>query len=765
MRKLLALKELDQKQQEFYKKYEHDSNFLRLLELKTYYEIPHTIDYFRLAEKEVGEKKMTAFFRGKIAEKEEANKEAGKIRNCFTIENNWSHLLFPVNQKHLTTPEDIKTIDKLCKTLAKNEDDSCKILVSFFKNLVKAKQDIKLNKIDKNHSLEDYLKKIPDNWYAEPWYYTYVQYFGTGKNGKGDFATLKKQLDYLEEIDIKNIYILPHYQSPNGDAGYDISDYKPSKDFGGDKKFEKFITEATKRGFKVATDLVFNHSSAEHKWFEKALKGESKYFDYYLKCPSTWKTLDIKEVINDENGDFFLYLPEKDEYGQDVISKRILIFPDVDKTLWLKKKVKNLEKEVLFYREFYPFQVDLDLQNPGVMDELFKFLGKEISMGVLGKRTDAIAHWIKKPGTDAKDLPETYALQMLIKQFLKHLSDKAIILPEVVTTSLKLKEYAGEKTTINNKVTTTGGDALFDFQLQQILREMVYLQDTTPFWTQAHKRGKEGTNTSVPLLPIEHHDETYMGFIQNLEKMREYITSPIENPRGIIYKNGMSAGARYASCLDNNKKRIAAAFFCLYIMPAVPVIYYGSDIGAANRYDQMQKRQKEQFETLKNLLGEEYAGEGKPITFEKCKDPRELQRGSITKKEFQKALKENYPALEVIKKMNILRKNYSALSSYNFCDVYTGHHSILGMIKYPGEPKSKAPLLFAFANLSAQELTAKVPLEILRTRAKINDANFEKLISSENINIYRQEENINISLPPFGFTLLKEMPYAEPYCG
>ncbi len=754
MQYIKLLKDLDEKQSAFFEKYKNDANFLKLLEAKAYYEIPHTIDYFRLIEYEISEDKMTEFFTKTIDYKQTIIKEAEKIRNCFTTENKWSHKLFPVNQKHLTTPEDLKTINYLCRKLAKTEDDACEILVSFFNHLVKSKQVIECNKIDGENTLESYLEKIPDNWYSEPWYYTYVQYFGTDSNGIGTFETLKYQLDYLEEIGIKNIYILPHYQSPNGDAGYDISDYKPSKDLGGEEKFKEFITEATKRGFKVATDLVFNHTSAEHKWFIKALNGESKYFDYYLKCPESWKNLDINEIIKDENGDLFLYLPEKDENGIDVVSKRILIFPDVDRTLWLKKHVKNLEKDVLFYREFYPFQVDLDLQNPQVMDELFKFLGEEISMGVLGKRTDAIAHWIKKPGTDAKDLPETYALQMLIKQFLKHLSSKIIILPEVVTTSLKLKGYAGEETVIIGQKTTTGGDALFDFQLQQMLREMIYFEDTTPFWTQVHQRGQEGLNTSVPLLPIEHHDETYMGFIQNIEKMRKYITSPEGHPRGIIYKNGMSGGCRYASCLNEDERRIAVAFFCQYMMPATPVIYYGSEIGATNRYEQMIKRQKEQFFTLEKLLGKDYVGFGKAITYDKCEDPRELQRGPITSQDFKKALYTNYSALNLIKTLNKLRKQYSALRSYNFCDIQTGHSAILGILKFPENTCEKEKTILAIANISSETLSSNISLEVLNKKIPKKDKKYIELFNMGENRLLKQEDYLTIIMKPYGSLLL-----------
>lgn len=355
LEKFLTSPDSDKDRLFFFEKYEKDENFIKILQPKTYNKIADTIDYLMLIEEETSEKKgfsehekehflpveMFKVFKKIISDKEKASKHAREIKTCFKKKNNRTDKLFPVNKKPLTSPEDIKIIENLCKTLAEDDVSADEIFVAFFENLIKARKAI-VSKIEgEKHSAEHYIEKLPDNWYSEPWYYTYVQYFGTKKNGKGDFVTLKKQLDYLEELDIKNIYILPHYQSPNGDAGYDVSDYKPSKEFGGEKKFKEFMLEATKRGFRVATDLVFNHTSTEHKWFLSALNGESKYFDYYLKCPIHWDKLDIKETLKDENGDLFLYLKEKDKNGEPAVSKRILIFPDVDKTLWLKKKIKK----------------------------------------------------------------------------------------------------------------------------------------------------------------------------------------------------------------------------------------------------------------------------------------------------------------------------------------------------------------------------------------------------------------------------------------
>lgn len=784
---LLNTGDLDELQKTTLKKYKDNNDFQKLLMLKDFHEIPFMLDYYRLVELRFEKLKaqrknrenltafsefllkdtqvlMGLFFNKKVKENEENSLQLGEILNSFDENNLWSKKLQLNTQKPLTTKQDIQTIYSLCQNLAKTPQDADKIFVSFFSYLVKAKEKMKQTIIDQGISLEEKLENLPDNWYKEPWYYLYVQYFGVDDDQQGTFLTLKKQLDYLENLGIYNIYILPHYESPQGDAGYDISAYTPSKQLGGFDQYQQFLQEAINRGFRVATDLVFNHTSVEHKWFKRAVNGHPRYFNYYLKCPASWEFIDLKDILKDEQGDLFLYLKEKNKFAEEVISKRILIFPDVDKTLWLSKKVELLSKNVLFYREFYPFQVDLDLQNPEVIDELFRLLVQELSSGITGKRTDAIAHWVKQPGTQAKNLAPTYALQKLIKLFIVHVSSKAIILPEVVTSTEELKKYAGEPVIINNKKTTSSGDALLDFQLQGMLREMIYFQKTTPFWNKiVIEANRDPNNTSVHLLPIEHHDETYMGFIDEIEAMREYITGKnIPGPeykinRGIIYKNGMSAGARYANCLNNNTIRITNAFFCLYMMPATPVIYYGTEIGEENNYIQMEKRKFEQFETFQKLLGK-----SNPITLEECEDPRELQRGPISEKKFQQAIDNKFPAIKVIKHLNQLRKNYSAFGSYIYDNLNPGNLDIgvLAMVKYP-ENKSQKPLI-AISNLTECKKEISYHVDFLKEKLKINQMKILKSIfslKSYGLNdirvnepeeyIYENDYHFHISLNPY----------------
>lgn len=729
---LIAEEELDAEQISLYHRYADQPDFQQILGAYFYYELPQVLDYFRLQEARLGD--LKPLFSQQIEAWSRDREEANALRAAFQEGGDASH-----PYQSLSTPDDLKRIDTLCRELARRPRDADAILLAFFRFLAQARQQIQQPTLPDGRSLAEAMQEVPADWYQAPWYYLYVSYFGTDQEGQGDFDQLREMLNYLDALGIKNLYILPHYETPNGDAGYDISAYEPAERYGGQAAFQRFMEEAISRGFRVATDLVFNHCSVEHAWFQQALAGDPQYFNYFLKCPAHWDQLSIPDILRDEAGDLYLYLPEKDETGKPVISKRILIFPDVDQTLWLKQKVEGLGKEVLFYREFYPFQVDMDIQEPKVVEGLFRFLADELSIGILGKRTDAIAHWVKQPGTDAKNLPQTYALQKLIKQFLKHINPRSIILPEVVTTSKLLKGYAGESTYINGTLTTSGGDALLDFQLQGMLREMLYFQKTTPFWTQVYQLGTTATNTSVSLVPIEHHDETYMGFIQELEAMRHYLSGTYtyldenqeyqEARRGIIYKNGMSAGARYADALNRDVRRIANAFFCLYLMPGTPVVYYGTEIGATNQWDQMERRQAEQYQTLLQLLGSDRVGPQGAIQYEDCQDPRELQRGPLPADTYYEALKNNYPAIELISQLNFLRKRHTALRSHQLVPIDTFDERLLGMLRFPEGPEGEGnyPLL-AISNLCEQALQARLPFHQIQNQLACTRLRFvEKL--------------------------------------
>jgi maltose alpha-D-glucosyltransferase / alpha-amylase len=568
--------------------------------------------------------------------------------------------------KGLTTQEDVRNVRDICRAVNAEAWDS--IFSAFYKSVVAAVAARPAHLRARDEAL-------PENWFHEPWYHVYVQYTGTsGPTEQADFDNLIAMIPYFLELGFRNLCLLPHYESPMGDGGYDISEYSARKDLGGPEACARFMNAASQAGIRVATDAVFNHTSTEHKWFQAALTGQEKYIAYYVQRNGREK---IEEW--DRDGDVICRYRDPDG----TISERVCIFPDLDRThgLWAEINGKTYQ----FYREFYPFQVDLNLQNPDVLEELFAIIGADLNEGVLGKRFDAVAHWIKKPGTSSEGLPEAHALQALLKAYIKHVNPRAIVIPEVVRSLDTVAEYAGSESVINGIKCSSQGDALLSFDMQASLREMTYFQTVAPFWLRVFRTPRLPCSC-VWLNLLEHHDETYLGFFA--PEVRHWIRDYITSHHGVVYKNGMSAGSRFADCLDKNPARIATALFSLYMTPGVPLVYAGVEIGLGHNAAHAKRAASESRDKFQKL--------GVYASAEACYDPRELQRGPIPLSLYKNALAEKYLPLRTVQRLNELRRTRAALSSVEIHPLDSGDIGVLCLTRqWEGEKT-----LLCIANLT-----------------------------------------------------------------
>ena len=596
--------------------------------------------------------------------------------------------------------------------------------------------------------VREYLDGLPADWYREPFYYAYVQFFGPEKReSRGTFRSLTKMLPYLTYLGIRNLYLLPHYESPRWDQGYDVSDYLPAENLGGAGQYETFMEAVRKEGFRVVTDAVFNHTSIEHTWFRKALEGEKKYIGYYLRADG-WKKIaetnidgDIRVQYRDDENNFM---------------ERTLIFPDIARKHFIETEIEG--KRHVFYSHFFPFQVDLDLQNPAVLGELWHIVGEELNSGILGKRTDAIAHWLKPKGAvDADGNPETFAMHTLLKSFIKLVSPKSIIIPEAVRTTEKTAKYLGYPTAIGNRATTTQGDATFNFHAQGALRETLCFCTSSAWWEywRDHHMRTHIPAGSTWLNLLGHHDEIYLGFIRsgNRQHFRNYIQNHQGGPGGVVYKEGMSAGARTADCLLNNERRIAMAFFLLYMIPGVPAIYYGDEIAETSNIEHALRGQKKQKSILEKL--------GIRISADKAFDPRQLQRGAIEKRRFERA--KGSLIVQVVRRLNELWK-HPVVRSPHLHDIPCGDDGVMAMEKYlkGHEAGQQHPPLIALANLTDRTRVARLPLHgfhnSLHTR-RGNAIEFMALVQTDLERRHRAfdlegNDRIAVFMEPFEFMLL-----------
>ncbi|EME31391.1 maltose alpha-D-glucosyltransferase [Galdieria sulphuraria] len=630
--------------------------------------------------------------------------------------------------KGYSTVEDVEYVKELCLILQTGNWEQ--LFTKFFRAVVlfRDHQSIELQRRD---------RELDPSWYKEPWYYTYVQYFGTKDNNRSTFDDLIEMLPYLESLGFRNLYLLPHYESPLADGGYDVSSYRARKNLGGQEAYLRFMKVAILKGFRVATDAILNHTSVEHSWFRRARRGDKRYLDYYLIRNGRKK---IGEV--ERNGDIICRYEDPDK----TISERVCIFPDVDRTHGLLV-TQNKDTVVQFYRSFYPFQVDLDLRNVSVLDEIFHILGEEVNQGILGKRMDAIPYWIKKPGTSGDSLKETHVLHSLLKTYLKHLSSRVVIIPEVVKSASSAASFIGKEMQLLGQPCSSEGDLLLAFEMQAQLREMNYLQTVVPFWKLFFQLPRLPSNAEWLNL-LEHHDETYLSFFS--DQVRPFIASYIEEHGGVVYKNQTSAGCRYADCLNHHVERLATAIFTLYMCPGVPLIYYGLEIGWGNNPSHATFAQHWQQEIFKKF--ELHMSE------EKCFDPRELQRGPIPKTKFEEAMNEKIPTIELIRRLNYLRRQRNSLSATaQIHPVDSGHICLFSMIRVAIDDE---PLL-CVANLSNNQMCLTIPNWQLKQYLSIDEMThiaMTDLLTEQNVVLIKQKEDPHylLDLPPFSRAILNK---------
>ena len=217
------------------------------------------------------------------------------------------------------------------------------------------------------------------HWYQEAIFYElHIRAFNDSNgDGHGDFRGAIEKLDYVQSLGVDCIWILPHYPSPLKDDGYDVADYRNiHPEFGTIEDFAEFVAEAHKRGLKVVTDLVMNHTSDQHPWFQAALADKhSPYRDYYVWSDKGEEYADIR-----------------------------LVFPDYEDSNWEYHEPTGQ----YYWHRFFRHQPDLNFDNPKVHEEMLDIVRYWLDMGVDGFRLDAVIYLYEREGTDGAGLPETH---------------------------------------------------------------------------------------------------------------------------------------------------------------------------------------------------------------------------------------------------------------------------------------------------------------------------------------------------------------------
>jgi maltose alpha-D-glucosyltransferase/alpha-amylase len=378
---------------------------------------------------------------------------------------------------------------------------------------------------------------IKDLWYKNAVIYclSVGAYMDANGDGVGDFQGLMRRLDYLHGLGITAIWLMPFQCSPGRDDGYDISDYygvNPAYGTLGD--FVEFTHGAAQRGIRVLIDLVVNHTSNEHHWFQEARRNpDSKYRDWY--------------VWSDKR-------PPQADKG--------MVFPGVQKSTWSRDPVA---KQWYFHR-FYDFQPDLNTTNPAVQAEILKIMGFWIQLGVSGFRMDAVPFVIATKGADVERPHEQYDMLRSFREFLQWRVGDSIILAEANVLPKTDMHYFGDD-----------GDRMhmmFNFQVNQSLFYALASSDTRPLIKAIERTGAHPSTAQWGIF-LRNHDELDLGRLTEAQRQRVFAAfGPSKQDQ--LYGRGIRR--RLAPMLGGDRRRLELAYSLMFTLPGTPVLRYGDEL-------------------------------------------------------------------------------------------------------------------------------------------------------------------------------------------
>jgi maltose alpha-D-glucosyltransferase / alpha-amylase len=379
-------------------------------------------------------------------------------------------------------------------------------------------------------------------WYKDAVIYE-VQvkaYADASGDGIGDFAGLTGKLDYIAELGVTAIWLLPFYPSPERDDGYDIEDYKSVHPaYGTLEDFRTFVREARQRGLRVITELVVNHTSDQHPWFVESRSSRSNpQREWYV-----W--------ADDDRG----YADAR------------IIFTDTETSNWAWDE----SSQAYYWHRFFSHQPDLNWDSPAVFDAVVEVMGFWLEMGVDGLRLDAVPYLIEREGTNGENLPETHEVLKRLRGELDARYAGRMLLAEANQRAREAREYFGD------------GDEChmcFHFPLMPRIWIALRTEERTPI--------VEILEQTPPIPPscqwavfLRNHDEMTLEMVSDDERallLAEYAADPRA-------KLNVGIRRRLAPLVKGRREQIELLNSILFSMPGTPVIYYGDEIGMGDDLD------------------------------------------------------------------------------------------------------------------------------------------------------------------------------------
>jgi maltose alpha-D-glucosyltransferase / alpha-amylase len=354
-------------------------------------------------------------------------------------------------------------------------------------------------------------------------------------DGIGDFVGLTEKLDYLEDLGVTALWLLPFYPSPGRDDGYDISDYHHiNPDFGTMQHFRRFMREAKRRKLRVITELVMNHTSDQHPWFQRARRNRptSDARNWYVWSDTDHRFADTR-----------------------------IIFKDTEKSNW----TWDPEAGAYYWHRFFSHQPDLNYDNPRVLLAMIDVMRRWLDLGVDGLRLDAIPYLCEREGTNNENLPETHGIIKKFRAALDSYAPDKLLLAEANQWPEDVSAYFGD------------GDEChmaYHFPLMPRIYMAIAQEDRFPITDILRQTPDIPANCQWALF-LRNHDELTLEMVTDAE--RDYLRSTYAtDPRARI---NLGIRRRLASLMDNDRRKIELMNSLLMSFPGTPIIYYGDEIG------------------------------------------------------------------------------------------------------------------------------------------------------------------------------------------
>jgi len=378
--------------------------------------------------------------------------------------------------------------------------------------------------------------RMSSEWYKDAVFYeVYVRGFSdSSSDGIGDFRGLTGRLDYLEWLGIDCIWLLPFYESPLRDGGYDISDYTAVlPDYGTIEDFKTFLDAAHSKGILVIADLVINHTSDRHPWFQEARRSpDSPKHSWYV-----WSDSD------------------------QMYEQARVIFTDTERSNWTWDE----EAGKFYWHRFFSHQPDLNYDNPEVQQAILDVVSFWLDIGLDGFRVDAVPYLFERQGTNCENLPETHDFLRRLRTQVDQSYPSALLLAEANQWPEDVVQYFGEGDEFHMAYHFPIMPRLFMSLRQEDRRPIVEILERTPAIPESCQWG----------MFLRNHDELTLEMVTDEE--RDYLYNEYAKDQRMRVNLGIRR--RLAPLMDNGRRRIELLHALLFSLPGSPFLYYGDEIG------------------------------------------------------------------------------------------------------------------------------------------------------------------------------------------